>query len=172
MEDSIKPVEVQLQLDDVTYHTLMYLVGDIDAAVDQILTFAEHGLIPLLNYPPCGNRLDNGCRLHRVLVTNKAYVTARKTMPANSPKLSLRRLVTHFVYNEMYEQYPLFRVATTGKEKSIKLVLETRLAATKLGIEITTGQLNHSVKELLMSMLKDIDEKLQYIGLVIKDGDV
>lgn len=172
MEDKVKQLEVQLQLDDVTYQTLMYLVGDIDAAVEQILTYAEHGCIPMLNYPPCGNRVDNGCRLHRIIVTNPAYIAARTSMSANSPKLSLRRLVTHFVYDEKYNDYPLFKVKTVSTTRWKKLKLEIQLNLHKLNCEIEKEQLNHSVKELLMSMTSDIDEKLEYIGAVMEEKKV
>lgn len=77
--------------------------GELGTVVDRILdTFNADGML-IAELPSCPTQ---GVTTRVTFeVTNEDYLTLLETYPRNSSKVSLKRLLTWFVENEMYDEW-------------------------------------------------------------------
>jgi hypothetical protein len=70
--------------------------------INAVLDESDNGMFDVFDKPNCDSR--DGASRYSVEITNENYLTLMQTYPANSSKISLRRLLYWFVENEIYNE--------------------------------------------------------------------
>lgn len=92
---------VKLYLDEQTA-TLLHMFGTINEVVNRIIDEGMDGKFDMFDKPVAPPRDE--CSRYEVCINNKDYIELMAQYPEKSSKTSLRRLVTWFVDNEVYEE--------------------------------------------------------------------
>lgn len=104
-------------------HDLLCCYGNLSNVVDDILDAGRCGHFDLENCPACQSR--EGASRYEVNVSNAYYLDLLSTYPANSPRVSLRRIIYFFVDNELYNELgwtPIRKYIDVKNEKNKKLI--------------------------------------------------
>ena len=128
--------------------------GELGTVVDRILdTFNAQGML-IAELPPCPT---SGATTRVTFeVTNEDYLTLVETYPRNSSKVSLKRLLTWFVENEMYDEWgwevenEYVNSAKAAKIKKLNKIISD--------LNVLLRLLNDDEKEIVKNVIKTLKE--------------
>lgn len=132
--------------------------GDLSEVVNRILNLAEEGAYDIIDLPSCQPR--DGATRYNIDVTSEYYNSLVATFPANSARISLRRLLYWFVEQEMYDQ--LEWVPNAAYESSDKKRILKKLSKARSDLSKLTRILN-SDEERYLTVIIDHIENLEEI---------
>lgn len=82
-------------------HDVLCVYGELEEVVNRILDAGTEGAFDISNKPNYYKDRSN-CNRYEVLIKNEEYISLKNRFPINSSKISLRRLLQWFVYEEVY----------------------------------------------------------------------
>lgn len=94
---------VNVYLDNDIVNMIEYY-GSIDDVVNRILDHGTYGDIELIDLPAVEMPKING-KQYKVNVTNQTYIELCELYTTKSSRISLRRIIYWFMYNEKYIEF-------------------------------------------------------------------
>lgn len=126
--------------------------GGVEVCVNRILDEASQGKFDLMNKPAITHK--DQCRRYTIAIRNQDYIDLRQIYPANSAKISLRRLCEWYVSNEMYIEWEPVKAFNPPLSKYKKSIIYSITAATEL--QRTSNNKNAKEINEILNLLKQI----------------
>ena len=104
-------------------HDTLCMFGELDEVVNRILNEGSMGKFDITNKPNYYSGRVN-CNRYEIMVNNEDYINLKSKYPINSSKISLRRLLQWFVYDEVFDLLgwkPLRQYTDRYKQKFNKI---------------------------------------------------
>lgn len=115
-------------------HDILTMFGSLEEVVNRILDEGEKGSFNIMDKPNYGSR--EGANRYNINITNATYIEMVQRFPINSSRISLRRLLQWFVYEEIYNNlgWKIVKKYTSKLDERVrkqKNIVETRLLLMK-----------------------------------------
>ena len=129
--------------------------GDLSDVVNKIYDAAGEGIIDVMDKPKVPPR--DGASRYDVDITSEYYMELLTAFPANSSRISVRRLLYWFVENEIYELLnlvPLHEYISIDKERILKKISGMHSLYNKMYMLLSTEEreLAYPIKNNLIQL--------------------
>lgn len=145
---------VSVYLSEEVYNVLT-MFGELGEVVNKIVDAGMSGKFDIMDKPNYGSRQGNN--RFAINIKNEDYINLSRQFAVNSSRISLRRLLQWFVYDEIYNELgwePIKVYSSKTKEKFNKCVLKIESDLIKLQRYSTNYQCN-KIKEII-KLLKEV----------------